>query len=321
MTQSSLSFQLRVWFRDSRPYGSFGNRAVLLKRIAVILSDQTSMTREKTKFFSGLGLMISVIYFSALRQQQVMGYEIAALLLLTLVILVFDYLKVSQFLAVVDEHKDAQCSHDFAIQTALIATLKSPLLLKVLKTELLTLYYAFFAKFERDGVVTRYTQFSYARSSNSHDVFLFVAFSQLPFLPFIHIILEYKKGPGVAWAITLLTLWSVVWFLAQVEAVKFRPIELSDDHLRYRFGLSWSANIPLSRIKSARMIDVSETLSGNNLFLSPLGSKKNVILEFDAPIRFSGPYMQKRREETAAISLDNPSYFLNQLASRGVVVG
>lgn len=281
---------------------------------------QLSMTREKMKFFLGLGLMISLIHFSVLRQQQVMGYEYAVLLLLTLATLVFDYLKVSQFLAVVEEHEDAQCSHGFAIQTALIATLKSPLLLKLLKTELLTLYYAFFAKFERGGVISRYTQFSYAKSSNAHDVFLFVALSQLPFLPFIHVLIEYKKGPGAAWAITVLTLWSVIWFLAQVEAVKFRPIELSDYHLRYRFGLSWSANIPLSKIKSARMVDVSEALNGDDLFLSPLGSKKNVILEFDTPIRFSGPYMRKRREEKAAISLDNPSHFLDLLASRGVVI-
>ena len=282
---------------------------------------QLSMTREKMKFFLGLGLIISLIYFSALRQQQVMGYEYAVLLLLTLAVLVFEYLKVSQFLTVAEEHEDAQCSHDFAIQAALIATMKSPLLLKVLKTELLTLYYAFFANFERGGVISRYKQFSYTKSSNAHDVFLFVALSQLPFLPFIHLLIEYKKGPGPAWAITLLTLWSVVWFLAQVEAVKFRPIELSDDRLIYRFGLSWSADIPLSKIKMARKIDVSEMIGGDDLFLSPMGSKRSVILEFEAPIRFSGPYMLKRCEEKAAISLDNPSRFLNQLASRGVVVG
>ena len=281
----------------------------------------TSITSEKMKFFLGLGLTISLIYFSALRQQQVMGYEYAVLLLLTLAILVFEYIKVSQFLAVLDEHEVAQCSHDFSIQTALTATLKSPLLLRLLKTELLTLYYAFFAKFELGGVVTRYTQFSYAKSSNAHDVFLFVALSQLPFLPFIHVFVELKKGPGAAWAITLLTLWSVIWFLAQVEAVKFRPVELSDHHLRYRFGMSWSANIPLGKIKSARIVDVSETLSGDDLFLSPMGSKKNVILEFEDPIRFSGPYMQKRCEEKAAICLDNPSCFLSQLASRGVALG
>jgi len=280
-----------------------------------------SLTREKTKFFLSLGLIISLIFYSALRQQEAMSYENAILFSLALAALAFDYLKVSQFLAVVKEREMAQCSHDIAIQSALTATLKSPLLLRLLETEVLALYYAFFARFERSAIVSKDTQFSYSRSSNAHDVFLFVALSQLPFLPFIHVFVEYKEGPGPAWVITLLTLWSVIWYLAQVEAVKFRPIELSSDHLKYRFGLFWRSDIPLSKIKSARSVDVAETLDGSNLFLSPLGSTKNVILEFEAPIKFSGPYMLKRCERKAAISLDNPSSFLSQLALRGVVTG
>ena len=272
------------------------------------------------RFFSGLILMVSLVYFSALRQQHISAYELAILLSVTLAVLLVDYLKVSQFLVLVRERENARCSHDHAVQSALAGTLKSRLLLRLLQSELLVLYYAFFANFERDGVSTRYTHFSYAKSSNAHDVFLFVAISQLPFLPFVHVFLEINKGPVAAWAVTLLTLWSVVWFLAQSEAVKFRPIELSDDHLRYRFGLSWSADIPLDQIKSARLISVSETLSDDNLFMSPLGSSRNVMLEFHTPTRFSGPYKQKRRETKAAISLDSPLPFLKELENRGVPV-
>ncbi len=281
--------------------------------------NQVSKTREKTKFFVGLCLIIFLVYFSALRQQQILGFELAILLSLTLAVLVFDYFKVSQFLVLVREQENVRRSHDFAVQSALTATLKSPLLLKLLQSELLVLYYAFFANFERDGVYTRDTQFSYANSSNAHDVFLFVAFSQLPFLPFIHVLLEIKKGPGAAWIVTLVTLWSVVWFLAQSEAVKFRPIELSDNDLRYRFGLSWSADIPLNQIKTARLAEVSEILSGNDMFMSPLGSKRNVILEFHTPVRFSGPYKQRRQETKAAISVDSPLPFLKELERLGVV--
>ena len=277
-----------------------------------------SLTRDMAKFFLGLGLMLALIYFSALRQQPVSGYELTLLLSLTLGALIFDYAKVSQFLAMARKLENSRYSHDKAIETALAETVKSPLLLKLLGTELLTLYYAFLAKFERDGVAPNNEQFSYAKSSNAYDVYLFVALSQLPFLPFIHVILEHKKGPGPAWIVTLLTLWSVIWYLAQVEAVKFRPISLDKNRLRYRFGLFWAADIPLREIRSARNIDVSETLDGNDMFLSPLGSKKNVMLEFESPVRFSGPYMRKRTADKAAISLDNPTHFLGQLALRGV---
>ncbi len=276
------------------------------------------MTGAKARFFLGLGLLLVLFFVSVSRQQEITGYEYAALLSLILAALVFDYRMTSRFLAVAEEYEKARYTHDFAIETALTATLKSPVLVRLLRTEVLALYYAFFANFERSDVASKHTQFGYAKSSNAHDVFLFVALSQLPFLPFIHAVLEYKKGPGPAWVVTLLTLWSVVWFLAQVEAVKYRPIELSDKRLRYRFGLLWVADIPLREIKMVRRVGVAETLDGSDLFESPMGSVKNVILEFETPVRFSGPYGLRRRERRAAISLDDPLRFLGQLALRGV---
>ncbi len=279
-----------------------------------------SVTGEKAKFFLGLGLLVSLTYVSVLRQQQPTGLECAALLSLTLALFAFDYLKVSQFLSIVEGREGHRRSHEQAIQSALEAVLRFPLLLEFLRTEVLVLYYAFFANYERNGVITEHKRFGYAGSSNAHDVFLFVALSQLPFLPFIHVIIEAIKGPGPAWAVSLLTLWSVIWFLAQVEAVKFRPIELSEHQLRYRFGLVCSADIPLSTIKLARHVDVSETFAGEDLFLSPIGSKKNLFLEFDAPIQFRGPYRLKRREIRAAISVDDPAGLLRELALRGVTI-
>ncbi len=277
-----------------------------------------AMTRDKFWFFLGLGLMISLVFYSVLKQHQPSFYELSGLVSIAIAALVFDYLKVSRFLVVLKEQEATQCPHDSAIQASLISTVRSPLILKAFKTELLSLHYAFFAKFETSGVATKHTSFSYARSSNARDVFLFVALSQLPFLPFIHAILEHHKGPGVAWVVTLLTLWSVIWYLAQVEAVKFRPIELSDKYLRYRFGLFWESDISLSNIKRARRIDVAETLDEDDLFQSPLGSAKNVMLEFEAPVRFRGPYRISKRNSKAAISMDNPERFLGQLALRGV---
>lgn len=282
---------------------------------------RTLITTARMRFFLGLGLMIFLACFSMLRQHEIAAYEVAILMSVVLAALVFDYLKVGQFLKTAKEFENARCSHDLAIRKALAATLKFPLLLKLLETELLTLYYAFFAKFEGNGVTNKNTQFSYTKASNAHDVFMIVALSQLPFLPFIHILIEHKKGPGPAWLVTLLTLWSVVWYLAQVEATRFRPIELNDENLKYRFGLFWTADIPLSNITTARSVDVAETLNMNDYFLSPLGSAKNVILEFEAPTRFTGPYMLKRRATKAAITLDNPNRFLNQLAQKGVATG
>lgn len=287
----------------------------------MITSYQPSVASVKVRFVLGLIVLISLVHYSALKQQEFVSYEYAVLFSITLAALIFDYLKLGQFLTIIEKQKANHCSLDDSIQEALKATLKSPLLFKLVGTELLTMYYAFFAKAERQGFVSENVLFSYTKSSNAHDVFLAVALSQLPLLPFIHLFVEHQKGPTAAWLITVLTLWSVIWYLAQVEAVKFRPVELSRDHLSYRFGLFWKADIPLEQIRMARTIDVVESLAGGDLFLSPLGSKRNVLLEFENPVQFTGPYLLRRRKGKAAISLDEPSRFLDQLAARGIVIG
>jgi hypothetical protein len=277
------------------------------------------MTGARIKFSLGLGVLISLVYFSVLRQQQIAGYAFALLLALTLAALLFDYLQLGQFLTALKKQEEAGSAHDKALQAALANTLGSSHLLKLTGTELRTLYYAFFARFEDHGRTRSDTLFGYTRSSNAYDVFLVVALSQLPFLPFVHLLLEHHKGPGPAWLVTLLTLWSVVWYLAQVEAVKFRPIEVGSTQLGYRFGLIWTTDIPLQNIRMARGIDVTEVLDGNDGFMSPLGSTRNVMLEFEVPVEFTGPYWFRKREQRAAISVDNPAQFLRELSRRGVV--
>ncbi|MEL7448026.1 MAG: hypothetical protein AAFN78_02395 [Pseudomonadota bacterium] len=231
--------------------------------------------------------------------------------------LLFDYRMLGRFLRRCDAERNNRSSLHDSATAALRSLLKWPLLARLLETELLTLYYACFARLSHSDPAAEGTQFSYEQTANARDVYLFVALSQLPFVPLIHLLLESKKGPGVAWVVTLLTLWSVVWYLAQVQAVRFRPLQLQDGQLRYRFGLIWAADIPVENIRLAREIDVAEQLDPGKLFLSPLGSRKTVLIEFDAPVVFTGPYLLKKRRRKAAIAVDEPSQFLAQLARRG----
>ncbi len=276
------------------------------------------MARAKATFFLCLATLVSLICFSGLRTQQPVFHEYLIVAAVLLAALLFDYRMLNGFLQRCEAARaETPALHD-AVSAALAATLKWPLLARLLKTEWLTLYYACFARFNRSDPVEKETHFSYEKAGNARDVYLFVALSQLPFLPFIHVFLEGKKGPGVAWLVTLATLWSVVWYLAQVQAVRFRPLQLSNGQLRYRFGLIWKADIPLENVRLARQIDVCENLDPGKLFLSPLGSRKSVSLEFNAPVTFTGPYLLKKRRCKAAIAVDEPSRFLDQLARRGV---
>ncbi len=283
------------------------------------MTNQKYIARAKVKFIFGLAIVVTFFNMSILQDQQVLNYQLVLVILATTAGFFFDYIVLNKLFRLFELEKIKYGSVDHSINSALKNILKWPLLFKALNAELLTLYYAFFAKFERQETTNEITLFSYSKLSNAKDMFWIVAIAQLPTLPLLHIMIE-DLSPAIAWAITLLTLWSVICYLAQVQAIRFRPIELDNKLLKYRSGLSWKSDIPLKQITKARKIDYRDKVDGFAYFLSPLGSEKNIIIEFEISIRFLGPFFLSKRRKKAAISLDRPEQFLNQLSLRGVEI-
>ncbi|PHS12122.1 MAG: hypothetical protein COA86_18685 [Kangiella sp.] len=281
---------------------------------------QKSVKGAKVKFIIGLAIVVSFFNISMLKEHQLLNYQIALVIFVTTSGFIFDYLVLTKLFKLFELEKTQFSSIDCSINSALRKILKWPLLFKILKVELLTLYYAFFAKFEKKETTNETTTFSYSKLSNAKDMFWIVAIAQLPTLPFIHAIIENKNEPMLAWVVTLLTLWSVICYLAQVQAIRFRPIELDNKLLKYRSGLSWKSDIPLKKIIKARKITYKDKVDGFAYFLSPLGSEKNIIIEFDTSIKFFGPLCFSKSRKKAAISLDKPEQFLNQLSLRGIEI-
>ena len=46
-----------------------------------------------------------------------------------------------------------------------------------------------------------------------------VFIAQIPTLPFIHFIIDKEGNAFAAWVVTALTLWSIIYYLAQIQAV------------------------------------------------------------------------------------------------------
>jgi len=281
---------------------------------------QKYIAGAKVKFIFGLAIVVTLFNISMLKSQQVLNYQLAVVILASTAGFIFDYLVLNKLFKLFEHEKNKNGAVDDSINSALRIILKWPLLFKALNAELLTLYYAFFAKFERQETTDEITSFSYSKLSNAKDMFWIVAIAQVPTLPLIHVVIENKNMPMLAWGITLLTLWSVIWYLAQVQAIRFRPIEMDNRLLKYRFGLFWKSDIPLKQINKARKINYNDKVDGFAYFLSPLGSEKNIIMEFETSIRFVGPYFLSKRRKKAMISLDRPEEFLNQLSLRGVEI-
>lgn len=188
-----------------------------------------------------------------------------------------------------------------------------PGLYPVIRQEILVVFYAFFARHFSPPVDENNQSFSYHKAGNAHDVFWLVAVAQLPGLPFIHFFIEHQGNSLAAWFVTLITLWSVVYFYAQKYAVQFCPITIRDTQLHYKFGMSWHASIPIGNIKSARLPGFDDQPDYFEYFTSPFGSDKNLLLEFKEPVLFKGLYLNQKRRQKAIIAVDDPGALLTAL--------
>lgn len=181
------------------------------------------------------------------------------------------------------------------------------------KTFFATIFYAFLVRKYTSNQRTQQRTFSYENSANARDMFWIIAIAQIPTLPLIHVFIEKESNAAVAWIVTLLTGWTVIHYLAQIYSTKFNPITINNSELRYRYGLSWSANIPIELIKEARSLSFNDSYTGMSHFVSPIGSTKNVILEFKKPMTFKGQFGRFKRRSSAVISVDDPTTFLKAL--------
>lgn|GEM_PF-1868283 len=281
------------------------------------MSQQRNCQVRKTKIIITFcfASVLCLFYISAFKD-----VELKIALSIALGALVLDVTWLNKLLALIRSNKNHSSNFHSALDNSLRAVLKSGYLYQLTKSQLFVVFYAFFAKHFSNEHTNNINSFSYASASNSKDVFWVVAIAQLPTLPFIHFFVEKEANVIAAWVVTALTIWSVIYYLAQVQAVKLRPIELTETTLNYKFGLAWEANIQLKDIKVARKLHFSDKANSFDFFISPIGSNKNILLEFYQPITFVGCYFLPKRKSKAVISIDNTQAFLTQLASRGVPI-
>ncbi len=122
--------------------------------------------------------------------------------------------------------------------------------------------------------------------------------------------------PWIAWTLTALSLWTVVWLIADYRAVGARPLVLEPEALLVRLGRRFQARVPLSEIAKAEAPtwrDVPPKGSQGYLKLSGPGTP-NVLLTFARPVEFRGPAGIRKSFTRVGLRLDRPADFLRSLA-------
>jgi hypothetical protein len=124
----------------------------------------------------------------------------------------------------------------------------------------------------------------------------------------VHLLLA-RWSPRVAWTLTVLGLYSLVWLIADFRATRLRPIVADERSLHLRCGLRWSVTVPRERI-----VAVHERAPKSEPVLRlTLPMARPLWLELDAPVTADGPYGLQRQARWIAVAVDDTRAFREML--------
>jgi hypothetical protein len=116
----------------------------------------------------------------------------------------------------------------------------------------------------------------------------------------VHLLVALWWEP-VAWVLTILGVYSVFWLLGDFNAARSMPSLLTDRDLHLRAGLRWSADVPLSEIRSVH----EDAPDGETVDLA-LWGRPDLWLETRGPVRVQGPFGLVRQVRYLGVGVDDP---------------
>ncbi len=121
--------------------------------------------------------------------------------------------------------------------------------------------------------------------------------------------------PVVAWWLTGLGGYTLLFLLAHAHAVRLSPLLLAADSLTVRVGFVWQLAVPRAAVAAAEAIGEAPAPGAATLNAAKvLLAAPNVLLTFAAPVAVAGPYGTRRTVRRVALYLDRPQDFLRALA-------
>jgi hypothetical protein len=224
---------------------------------------------------------------------------LAVFILFELIAITTVYLAISTALK---NHKDP----DEAISNPIETILGKGIVAKLLTFETRMWSFALFAKRIKQENYVGDRHFSYHQKDGAHSNLLGFIIIILVELPLAHALLHFIWSPMAANIISALTVFSLVFFIAEYRAITRRPISVDKDKVFIRVGLFNVRTVNISNIKSIEMnhkyVQRSPSLKRYNLAGNP-----NVILQLKKPIDDI---------ETIYIGLDQPGDFIKNIESK-----
>ena len=151
--------------------------------------------------------------------------------------------------------------------------------------------------------------FTYHRKSGYGAVVFAVLIMVLAEAIPVHILLM-RWSEVAAWALTILSFYAIVFFLADWRAARFHPILLDGEALQIRVGLRWRIRVPRERIASVH----KKRPPGSEPYIrAALPGPVPLWIELTERVTAQGPYGIERKARWISLTVDDPERFRQAL--------
>jgi hypothetical protein len=130
----------------------------------------------------------------------------------------------------------------------------------------------------------------------------------------VHLLLRLWS-PTAAWILTAISLYTLLWLIGDVHAVRLRPIRVEDGLLRLRLGLRWDATIPLAAIAAVEAPGEDRDTDARGDLKAVLLGAPNCRIRLREPVRAVGLYGITRSVRIIDLHVDDPAGFEAALRS------
>jgi len=137
-------------------------------------------------------------------------------------------------------------------------------------------------------------------------LFLLTAGEAIP----VHLLVA-RSSPRLAWALTALAAYGLLWFVADARAARRRPVLLDAETLLVRAGLRWTIRIPRLRVVALRD---RPPAAGEPSVRAALPTTRPLWLELAEPVVAHGLYGREKLVRFVGVAVDDARALQAELA-------
>lgn len=143
------------------------------------------------------------------------------------------------------EYRSEYSSFSYAIDAAFDATMKRSKAVSIILTECKLIYYAFLSWREKvpDGECT----YSYHKKTGAIGVYIMIIHATVIESISFHYLL-HQWNPVIAWILLILNVYAMIYFLAEIQAMRKNPIVVTEEQVIIQIGLGKKVVLPFTQI-------------------------------------------------------------------------